>query len=82
LALSFFAGEVQTIDKGHVYYGKPLAFDAIVSAAKTTLGLVFLAGAAFSLTGDSLMAANISKLSKRYPNAFSDEDAVARADKV
>lgn len=82
LLLSGFAGEVLTIIKAVAIYGKP--YDA--GKLKTALSLYVTTLAYISEVYGHLYAdvldQNIAKLRARFPDKYSDADAIARADKV
>ncbi len=78
-----FAGELLTIVKAHAVYGKPLAEPHF----RMTMGLYITALAALiesyqTYTFVQALEHNIEKLRKRYPDKYSDADALARADKA
>jgi len=75
------AEKVGTLAKAHRYYDKPLDIEAMRTALSTFfMALDALAGALeFELS--EILEANVAKLSKRYPDKYSDAAAIARADK-
>ncbi len=75
------AGEVVDAVKKHWVYGKPLDVENILEECGDIL---FYVSACLNLCGHSLndaMTHNIDKLNKRYPHGYTDQDAIARADK-
>jgi NTP pyrophosphatase (non-canonical NTP hydrolase) len=76
------AGELLDASKKHWVYGKELDMENV----KEELGdiLFYLQGALIltGLTYDDIISANYEKLEERYAGAYSDEAAIARADKV
>ena len=82
LLLGAFAGEVLTIVKAHIIYGKPL--DDVMLKRKLSL-YVTTASLLSDIHGFSFeevtLKGNIEKLQKRYPDKYTDEAALARADK-
>lgn len=74
------AGEVADLIKKHVGHGHPLDVEKL----KLELGdvLWYVAGLAtvLGLTLEDVAAANIAKLTRRYPNGFSTADSLARRD--
>lgn len=81
-ALSGEVGELQDAFKKHLFYGK----DALdLSNIIEELGDIefYLQGIRNNLgiSRDETLEANIAKLSRRYPEGYSNEAALARADK-
>ena len=75
------AGEVVDAVKKHWVYGKPLDTENVLEECGDIL---FYVSACLNLCGYSLndaMAHNVAKLSKRYPDGYTDAAAIARADK-
>lgn len=83
LLLSHFAGEVVSLVKAAVIYGKELDRVMLVrhlSLYVTTLNLLSdIHGFSYEKV---TLRLNIEKLAKRYPDKYSDADAIARADKA
>jgi len=77
-----FAGEILTIIKAHAIYGKPLPAEKLME--QTALYITSLAYLSEMYAVDYAVALdyNIEKLRRRYPDKYSDADALARADKV
>lgn len=81
LMLTGFAGEILTIVKAYVIYGKPLNADRLkkyLSLYVTTLAFLT---EVHGLLYANILDQNIEKLRKRFPDKYSDADALARADK-
>lgn len=72
------AGEFVDMLKKHIFYGKP--FDSV--NAREELGdILWYVGIACDVLGttmDEVMSNNIEKLQKRYPEKFTDENALNR----
>ena len=81
LGITGEAGELADAVKKSVFYGKPL--DLV--NAKEELGDIcwYIAQACRTLNFDldDIMSENIAKLSKRYPEKYTDEHASLRLDK-
>lgn len=82
LMLCAFSGDILTICKAAIMYGKPL--DDVMLKRKLSL-FVTTASLLSDIHGFSFekvtLKHNIAKLQKRYPDKYSDEAAIARADK-
>lgn len=76
------AGELVDAVKKSFIYNKPLDIVNIKEELGDVLWYMALACRTLDLTFEDLMQENINKLSKRYPEAYSDEAAVLRADKA
>ena len=75
------AGEVVDAVKKHWVYGKPLDKENVLEECGDIL---FYVSACLNLCGYTLndaYAHNVAKLSKRYPEGYTDSAAIARADK-
>ncbi len=82
LGLTTEVGELADPIKKAMFYGKPLDEANIKEEAGDLLW--YLAGPlcrALGCTLEELAAANIAKLRARYPDTYSDQHAIARADK-
>jgi NTP pyrophosphatase (non-canonical NTP hydrolase) len=79
--LSTEAGELLSAFKASVFYNKPLDMANVIEE----LGDIefYLEGvrALIGVTRQEVLAGNVDKLSKRYKDKFTDEQAKARADK-
>lgn len=76
------AGEIQTLIKAAVFYAKPLDTSALLEQLDRLAALQVGFCATQNLRIEDVLAANIAKLAVRYPAKFSEELAVARADKA
>lgn len=74
------AGEVLDEVKKHWVYGKPLNREKVIGEMGDAFyyftGLMLLLG----ITLQEVIDPNVTKLKKRYPNGYSDQAAIARAD--
>ena len=75
------AGELLDAIKKHCVYQKQINMDNVIEEAGDIL--FYLTGLLndLNISLDDCIKANISKLSKRYPNGYSNAAAIARADK-
>lgn len=76
------AGEVQTIIKAHVFYGRELDILALQRHLNRLAVVQILVLTFFQLGFKEVLEANITKLAKRYPEKFTEEAALLRADKA
>lgn len=76
------AGEFCDAVKKHAVYGKPLDAENAAEELGDLLWYVALGCSALGVNMGDVMADNISKLRKRYPDKYTDTDALARADKL
>lgn len=81
LGLSSDAGEFVDCIKKHAIYGKDLDKENAIEELGDVLWFVVLACNTLDVNLSDVMRANIEKLAKRYPDKYSDEAAIARADK-
>ena len=80
MGLAGEAGEVADLFKKYLYHGHPVAESTIIDELGDVL---FYLAAIATLNGISLDIVaqhNIDKLWKRYPNGFTVQDSIARAD--
>lgn len=82
LGISGEAGELVDGFKKHLIYNKPLDVENLKEEAGDILWYMALLLRTIDTTFEEVMAANIVKLQKRYPEKYTDADAIARADKV
>lgn len=82
LGVSSDAGELVDAIKKHTIYGKELDFDNVIEELGDVLWFCALICHTIGTNLDCVMAANIAKLAKRYPEMYTDEAAIARADKT
>jgi NTP pyrophosphatase (non-canonical NTP hydrolase) len=80
--LNYYAGEIQTIVKANVYYGKEFNRQKLMSAAAMVVATLNSFAEFIGSDLSSCLDANIAKLTKRYPNKFTEQAAIERADKV
>lgn len=83
LGISGEAGELVDAVKKHFAYGKQLDVENVLEELGDILFYVqgLLTHIDSDATLEDLMEINISKLTKRYPTQYTDEAAIARADK-
>lgn len=82
LGIAGEAGEVADVLKKHVFYNKPLDLEKLIEEMGDLEFYLEGARQQAGITRDLVLAANISKLSKRYATlSYSDEQAINRADK-
>lgn len=82
LGLTTEVGELATVIKNHVIYGKPLDSLNLEEEAGDLEWYVALLHDAIGFAMSMTLERNIGKLRKRYPDGFSERDALARADKA
>lgn len=78
-------GEFSDVVKRHVIYGKdlgPVEAENLGEELGDILWYVSLAATKLNLSLGDIAKANVAKLSKRYPEKYTDQDALARADKA
>lgn len=75
------AGELIDIVKKHMVYHKPVDIAHIKEELGDLLHYVTYLTNKYSWTFEELMEANFQKLKIRYPNGYSDKDALERKDK-
>lgn len=76
------AGELQDAFKKHLIYGKPLDVKNVREEIGDVMWFLALACRAIGVAMEDVAQDNIIKLMMRYPEKYSDEAAIARADKV
>jgi NTP pyrophosphatase (non-canonical NTP hydrolase) len=82
LGISGEAGELLDAVKKSFIYRKVLDRENCKEELGDILWYIALACRTLGTTFEELMEQNIAKLSKRYPDKYSDIHAIARADKV
>ena len=82
LGIASEAGEFTTSVKASIIYGKPLDNENLQEELGDLLWFISLACDVLNLELSDVMQANIDKLKKRYPEKYTDSDALARADKA
>jgi NTP pyrophosphatase (non-canonical NTP hydrolase) len=75
------AGELASPIKAHWIYGRELDEENILEEAGDALFYLQALLTECGYTIDDAMAYNIQKLMKRYPQGYTDQAAIARADK-
>jgi NTP pyrophosphatase (non-canonical NTP hydrolase) len=75
------AGELLDAIKKHAIYGKPLDVENVIEELGDLQFYITGMIDALGLTDHGIQAANVAKLTKRYPAGYSNKDAIARADK-
>lgn len=82
LGVASDAGELVDAIKKHLIYGKELDVDNVIEEIGDVMWFLALMAHAVSIDLGAVAKANIAKLAKRYPDKYSDQAAIARADKV
>ena len=82
LGISGEAGELLDAVKKSFIYGKPLDVVNAREELGDLLWYIALAMRSLDVSFEEIMQQNINKLSKRYPEKYTDADAIARADKA
>lgn len=82
LGISGEAGELLDAVKKSFIYNKPLDLENAKEELGDLLWYMALACRTLDVSFEELMQMNIDKLTKRYPEKYTDEDAIARADKI
>lgn len=82
LGLSSEAGEFADALKRHTIYGKELDRENLKEELGDLLWYMALAANALGESLGTIAAANIAKLRDRYPEKYTDADALARKDKA
>jgi NTP pyrophosphatase (non-canonical NTP hydrolase) len=72
------AGEFMDMLKKHILYGKPLDETNLKEELGDKLWYAALALDELKTTFDAVMETNIKKLRARYPNKFTEKDAMVR----
>ncbi len=72
---------IATQIKGHAFYGKSLDKGLLEVTLKAYVEAIVCIGATVGFELTTILDANIAKLTLRYPTKYSDEAAIARADK-
>jgi NTP pyrophosphatase (non-canonical NTP hydrolase) len=82
LGLTSETGELADAIKKHTIYGKELDKANIKEELGDLAWYLALAATALNVSLDEVFADNIMKLAKRYPEKYTDQAALARADKL
>lgn len=72
------SGEAIDLVKKHLFQGHELDRDALAAELGDIAWYLAEAATALGLDLDDVLAANISKLAKRYPEGFSEEQSIHR----
>lgn len=80
MGLAGESGEVVDHIKKHLFHGHPLNKEKLVKELGDSLWYVAAIASHIGVTLEDVAKANIEKLRKRYPNGFSVEDSLKRAD--
>ena len=82
VGISGEAGELLDAVKKHWAYGKPLDMVNVIEELGDLEYYMRAMYKVLNLNRDDVLMANIEKLNKRYPSGYTNEAALARADKV
>lgn len=74
------SGEVLDHVKKTWVYGKPFDYAKVLEEMGDTLHYFTMMCIKMGISWEDVIANNVTKLKKRYPNGYSDADAIARAD--
>ena len=81
LGITGEAGELADAVKKSIFYSKPLDIANMREEIGDIMWYIALACRTLEFDLDELLAENIAKLQKRYPEKYSDEHATLRLDK-
>lgn len=81
MGLTSESGELMTPIKAYRFYNKELDNENVIEELGDILWFVQLAATSRGVTLEEVARRNIAKLAKRYPEKYSDELAIVRADK-
>ena len=81
-ALSVFAADIGSNIKAHSFYGKPLNVHTLHSDLQSLIYVVSATSTELGFTMEEVLQANIDKLRQRYPQNFTEEDALSRKDEI
>jgi NTP pyrophosphatase (non-canonical NTP hydrolase) len=83
MGLAGEAGEVVDLCKKHLYHDKPLDHSKLTLELGDALFYLTDIARQYGISLDDVMAANVDKLTKRFPQGhFTPEDANRRADEI
>lgn len=74
------AGEILTLVKRHMFYGKRVDLQKLLDQIGITWIALTQCAVALNINPHYVLEMNIEKLKRRYPQAYSDEAALGRAD--
>ena len=78
LGMAGEAGEVADIVKKHLYQGHPLDHEKLLEEVGDVAWYLALAATVAGVTLESVLEANIAKLTGRYPDGFEPEKSINR----
>jgi NTP pyrophosphatase (non-canonical NTP hydrolase) len=81
-AMSVCAANIGSNVKAHAFYGKPLDVNSLHSDLQALVCLVGMVAVELGLEMSEILQANIDKLRQRYPNNFTEADALERKDET
>lgn len=81
MGLAGEAGELTDAIKKHIFYGKPLDKENVREECGDILWYMALMLNEVGSSFEEVMSMNVSKLKTRYPDGFTEEDAIRRQDK-
>jgi NTP pyrophosphatase (non-canonical NTP hydrolase) len=81
IGVSGEAGELLDAIKKYVIYGKPLDRANVIEELGDIEFYLQMMRTALRIEHHEIIEANVSKLSKRYPQGYTDRDAIERKDK-
>jgi len=82
MGISSEAGEIGDCIKKHYIYNQPLDYCNLIEECGDILWYVSLMVSACGSTLEQTMEQNIEKLKIRYPEKFTEQDAIERKDKI
>ena len=82
LRLCIETGEYMDQVKKFIFYGRGINEDELKEKLRRLLGFITAAASELDISVEQLMQENIEKLRKRYPERFTEEDALERKDET
>lgn len=82
IGMSGETGEILDSLKKSMMYGKPIDAANLKEECGDVLWYMSIMLDQLNSSFEEVMEQNVNKLRKRYPNGFSEKDAIARADKA
>jgi NTP pyrophosphatase (non-canonical NTP hydrolase) len=82
LALQIRAGNIGSMIKAHLYYNKPFDLVSLVENLNEIVVSVNMVCKGFGFTFQEVLQTNIDKLRQRYPEQYTDQDAIERKDEA
>lgn len=80
LGLCEEAGEVASLIKKNIFYGQAIDTNKMLGELGDTLHYLTRLAHLLNYSMPTVMDANVSKLDKRFPNGYSNEAAIYKAD--